>query len=249
MTVPLRLTGTWHVSVVTDALGQVAEPDTRANNTFLPPADIALTSPFADLQVEVAVAPAQVIEGTPLALSWRVRNAGDGATDATQWQDAVYLSTDSTLDAGDLLLGARPALRRGRSGRQLHGRELVDLKAPLGIPGTYYVLIDVDHLSAVYEGAFDGQQHRHGPRADGDPERAVARPRGADRRRPEHPRRRRERDRDVDGRERRTRRRRPARGRTSSTSRTTARSPGATPGAPASRTRRRSRPGRATRRA
>ena len=51
------------------------------------------------------VAPAQVIEGTPIALSWRIRNNGDGATDAPQWQDAIYLSTNTTLDAGDLLLG------------------------------------------------------------------------------------------------------------------------------------------------
>ena len=57
--VPLRLTGTWYVTVVADALGQVTEPDSRENNTLLPPAAITLTSPFADLQMEVAVAPRQ----------------------------------------------------------------------------------------------------------------------------------------------------------------------------------------------
>ena len=115
-----RLTGTWYVSVVADVLAQVTEPDTRANNTLLPPVPIALTSPFADLQVEVAVAPAQVTEGTPIALSWRIRNAGDGTTARRQWSDAV-VPLDG-LDARRRRRAARPRHPHGRRGRrrQLH---------------------------------------------------------------------------------------------------------------------------------
>ena len=154
VTLPLRLTGTWYVSLVVDALAQVTEPDARVNNTLLPPVPIALTSPFADLQVEIAVAPAQVIEGTPVALSWRIRNNGDGATDATQWQDAIYLSTDTTLGNSDLLLGLV-----GHAGTVAVGDSYTvstSIQAPLGIAGVYYVLVDADHHNSVYEGAFDG---------------------------------------------------------------------------------------------
>ena len=133
VTLPLRLTGTWYVSVVVDALAQVTEPDTRANNTLSPPVSIALTSPFADLQVEIAVAPAQVIEGTPAALSWRIRNNGDGATDATQWQDAVYLSADATLDGGDLLLGLVAHTGVVAAGDSC--AVSMSIQAPIGIPG------------------------------------------------------------------------------------------------------------------
>ncbi len=150
----LGLTGTWYVSVIADVLAQVTEPDTRANNTLLPPVPIALTSPFADLQVEVAVAPAQVTEGTPLVLSWRIRNAGDGTTAASQWSDAVYLSADSTLDAGDVLLGLVTHTGAVAAGDSYTVN--TSFTAPLGIPGTYRVLIDTDHLHAVYEGSFEG---------------------------------------------------------------------------------------------
>ena len=154
VTLPLRLTGTWYVSVVVDTLAQVTEPDTRSNNTLSPPVPMALTSPFADLQVEIAVAPAQVIEGTPAALSWRIRNNGDGATDATQWQDAVYLSTDTTLDGGDLLLGLVAHTGAVAAGDSY--TVSMSIQAPIGIPGVYYVLVDADHHNAVYEGAFEG---------------------------------------------------------------------------------------------
>jgi len=154
VTVPMKLNGTWYLSVITDVLAQVIEPDTRADNTLLPPIPITLVAPYADLQVEVAVGPAQVIEGTPTALSWRVRNLGDSATDVTQWKDAVYLSTNTTLDAGDTLLALV-----GHSGALAAGASYTvntSVQAPYGVPGNYYFLIQSDTQNQVYEGAFAG---------------------------------------------------------------------------------------------
>ena len=154
VTVPMKLNGTWYLSVITDALSQVIEPGTRADNTLLPPVPIALAAPYADLQVEVAVGPAQVIEGTSTALSWRVRNLGDSVTDVTQWKDAVYLSTDTKLDAGDTLLALM-----NHSGAVGVGESYTvntSVQAPYGVPGNYYFLIHSDTQNQVYEGAFDG---------------------------------------------------------------------------------------------
>ncbi|TAK56497.1 MAG: hypothetical protein EPO25_00385, partial [Gammaproteobacteria bacterium] len=74
VTVPLHLEGTWYISVIADALGQVLEPDTRADNVFQPARTIELVAPFADLQVEVVVGPESVAEGGNAAVAWRVRN-------------------------------------------------------------------------------------------------------------------------------------------------------------------------------
>ena len=102
VTIPQRLQGNYYISVVTDALAQVLEPDTRSNNASQPGASIVLTAPYSDLQVEVVSAPTSVQEGGNVALVWRVRNVGDVVTDVSAWKDNVYLSTDATLDAGDL---------------------------------------------------------------------------------------------------------------------------------------------------
>ncbi|MEX2646227.1 MAG: CARDB domain-containing protein, partial [Gaiellaceae bacterium] len=108
---------------------------------------------FADLEVEVAVAPATVTEGTPAALSWRVRNLGDGPTEASQWQDAIYLSTDTTVDAGDTLLGL--IAHSGTVGVGESYSVNANIQTPLGIPGTYFFLVAADAGNTVYEFTFD----------------------------------------------------------------------------------------------
>ena len=154
VTMPNRIAGTWFLAVIADALSEVTEPDTRADNTLAPLVPIALSAPFADLQIDVAVAPAEIIEGTSANVLWRVVNRGDSTTDASQWKDALYLSTDATIDDADLFLGQFQhdgSLTVGAS-----YTTTATVVAPNGIPGTYRFLMRIDSVGQVFEGAFEG---------------------------------------------------------------------------------------------
>ncbi|MBL8533517.1 MAG: putative Ig domain-containing protein, partial [Betaproteobacteria bacterium] len=153
ITLPLRLDGMFYLAVTTDALQAVAEPDTRADNTSTPHA-VDLTAPRADLQVEVVDAPASARGGDSITLAWRVRNAGDAATDAAQWRDTVYLSADDVLDAGDLQLGQ--ALRTGAVAAGGSYTLTTTVFAPNNITGQYRVLVRTDAEGDVFEGELEG---------------------------------------------------------------------------------------------
>ncbi|MEF8723661.1 MAG: CARDB domain-containing protein [Candidatus Accumulibacter delftensis] len=148
---PERLDGAFRVAVVADAFGELSEPDTRANNSAL--VTIDLSTPHADLQVEVVAAPASARSGEATPVSWRVRNAGDRPTDVTQWQDRIYLSSDAALDAGDTLLAQ--ILHSGGlgAGESYSGQSNVFL--PFGITGDYRILVRTDAASQVFESIFE----------------------------------------------------------------------------------------------
>lgn len=67
-----------------------------------------LRVPPPDLVVDsISSIPASIFAGQSLDVSFRVKNSGAGDTEPsnTRWSDAVYLSTDGTLDGSDRLLG------------------------------------------------------------------------------------------------------------------------------------------------
>lgn len=62
----------------------------------------------ADLEPSNLLAPDLVEPGRSLVLAYDLTNRADAAADArAPWTDAVYLSTDDILDAGDTLIGQR----------------------------------------------------------------------------------------------------------------------------------------------
>lgn len=63
--------------------------------------------PAPDLVVTAATAPASALVGGLLAVSFTVKNQG-GAGAAATWNDAVYVSDDQALDAGDTFVGSAP---------------------------------------------------------------------------------------------------------------------------------------------
>ena len=87
-------------------------------------------------------------------LAWRVRNAGDAATDVVQWRDTVYLSADDVLDAGDLQLGQ--AQRTGAVAAGGAYTLTTTVFAPNNLTGRYYVLVRADAEGAVFEGELEG---------------------------------------------------------------------------------------------
>ncbi len=104
-TLPTVAAGQYYLLFITDVGSNQAETD-EINNLRVVPITIeaADTSSPVDLAVANASAPASASPGQYVSVSWVVTNVGTDSSDAT-WMDAVYLSSDATLDtATDTLL-------------------------------------------------------------------------------------------------------------------------------------------------
>ena len=101
MTIPASVTpGSRYLLFVTNGYSSIGEMN-RGNNTIALP--IELTAP--DLVVTTATAPASVVAGQSVQLSWTVANQS-GVTAPGQWYDYVYLSGDALHDPQDTYIGA-----------------------------------------------------------------------------------------------------------------------------------------------
>lgn len=96
-----------------------------------------------DLVVPSAEAPDNAAAGSTIPVSWEVRNDG-GSLTRRDWYDRVYVSTDQTLDADDVLAGSRLA------GDALSPDESYAAAADVILPedsplGDVYLLFVADH--------------------------------------------------------------------------------------------------------
>ncbi|HQU43698.1 MAG TPA: CARDB domain-containing protein, partial [Pirellulales bacterium] len=108
ITVPQFATGTAYLLFVTDyANGSAGQP--QSDTTSAPPdandvfaLKVTLAAP--DLQLTGAIAPAKIVEGESVGVSWTVKNAGGVPADGA-WTDQVFVSSKSTWDATAISLG------------------------------------------------------------------------------------------------------------------------------------------------
>jgi len=115
VTLPSNLLGNYNLFIVTNATNTVYQPTT--NNTSAPvPSTMnlqlnGLKAAVSDLQATSVSGPTTAQTGDNVTVTWSVQNNGPGATDATTWDDAVWLSTTPTLGGGGtaVFLGQRPA--------------------------------------------------------------------------------------------------------------------------------------------
>ena len=82
-------------------------------------------------------------------ISWTVENVGDVATDVSEWVDRIWLSTDATLDADDVLLA--DVARSGTLGSGESYEVSADILIPTGIEGTAHIFVVADGTQAVTE--------------------------------------------------------------------------------------------------
>jgi subtilisin family serine protease len=101
--------GTWYLIAKTDAEGLVSET-AETNNTAARSIKIG-----ADLIVSTASAPTLAGAGQSVTVTETIKNQGGGTAESSTTM--YYLSTDTTLDAADVLIGSRsvPALPAGQS--------------------------------------------------------------------------------------------------------------------------------------
>jgi Tol biopolymer transport system component/subtilase family serine protease len=148
--IPRGSNGSYYLIVKTDMDNTVNE-ESENNNLMSRPITINVP-PLPDLRVSNVQAPTEGFAGQPIAVSWTVTNNGDGATPANEatWTDAIYLSTDTNFDGGDRLIGTRQ-----RTGTlAVNGNYTVSnysVNLPGDVFGNYYVFVQTDYASQVYE--------------------------------------------------------------------------------------------------
>ncbi|MEZ6190658.1 MAG: CARDB domain-containing protein [Phycisphaerales bacterium] len=147
--IPDGLTGNYYIVIQTDNRDRVFEAGSESNNVL--PADntTAITpAPAADLVVEAVDIPASAYSGRNIAVTYTTRNAGTAAVSKAIYE-TVYLSADRLLDSGDVLMGTyfEPlTLGVGQSRQITRSAQL-----PVGVTGSFYVLVRTDASNRVYE--------------------------------------------------------------------------------------------------
>ncbi|MEW5802681.1 MAG: CARDB domain-containing protein [bacterium] len=149
--IPDRLTGTYHLLVVTDDRNSVYEKGSgEGNNIFLIPQAIEIALQPADLQVTEVNAPLTAKAGSAITIGWTVMNKGNRDTDETFWKDGVYLSKDKTFDpASDINLGLV-----SRSGALATGASYSQSESFVvrqDVSGPYHVYVVTDAIHQVFE--------------------------------------------------------------------------------------------------
>ena len=145
--VTFRSADTFDVSfAVVDGSG-MADPD-PASLTLTVVADPG-TAP--DLVVDGVDVPDDLAIGAPAQITYAVSNRGDGALSGATWHDAIYLSTDQHLDAGDQLLGSSGDIGEELDvGGSYDG--VIEVTIPQGtVEGAWYLILSVDDGWEVLE--------------------------------------------------------------------------------------------------
>ncbi|MCA9186965.1 MAG: tandem-95 repeat protein, partial [Planctomycetales bacterium] len=109
---------------------------------------------FADLAVTDASVPAEVQSGETINLSWTVGNFGAVPTSVNTWSDRVVLSVNDRYgDADDIQLATR--VHTGAIGVNETYTVNTTAALPLGLFGTFFVLIQTDASLSVPEFIFE----------------------------------------------------------------------------------------------
>ncbi|ERN43113.1 hemolysin-type calcium-binding repeat protein [Rubidibacter lacunae KORDI 51-2] len=143
---PERAAGTYSLIFVTDRADAEAELEESNNKTVVP-----LEVVVPNLEITDVSLPETAAFGSAIATSWTVTNTGSGRASAN-WLDRVYLSTDATLDAGDVILQALAAPQTLESG--VSYRQIQSISLPLDAslePGDYFVLVETDERGDQFE--------------------------------------------------------------------------------------------------
>jgi uncharacterized repeat protein (TIGR01451 family)/fimbrial isopeptide formation D2 family protein len=154
VTMPSDIAGDWFVFVVADGDNQVYEFNNEGNNanrdTQQPGSPMHIRATPPDLVIPNPLsAPTSGFSGQTLNVGWTVKN--QGAFDAApNWFDAVYLSSDQTLNTeSDTLLTS--VFRNSTLGPGLTYDVNVNVTLPPCISGAYYLFVLTDSRKQIFE--------------------------------------------------------------------------------------------------
>jgi subtilase family serine protease len=133
--------GTYYLIAKADVIGAITEANEANNITY----KTIVIGP--DLSVTSLTVPATGRAGAAISIGDTTKNSGGSAAGTST--NSFYLSTDSTLDGGDTVLGSRavPALAANAISS---GTTSVPIAAGTA-PGTYYIIANADATGAIIE--------------------------------------------------------------------------------------------------
>ena len=148
--IPSRIRGVFELLVDINAEGDLDELG-DGNNVVVTSEPITVNAqPRPDLRIDSIVTPERVPAGENLAVEYVIANLGTRGSEDASWVDRVYLSLDTTIDPGDILIAEteRPAkLSPGESYRMVTDPVTV----PLRYRGDVYVLVETDATEMIPE--------------------------------------------------------------------------------------------------
>jgi subtilase family serine protease/N-acetylneuraminic acid mutarotase len=141
--------GNYHFIVVTDSENKVDETPFEGNNLRAKPVVIK-RKPLPDLVVvpDSIQAPATAFFDQTIRVQWTVKNIGAASTDAGEWQDWVYLSSDDIPELEDPFKTQVQNVSYLSVGESYVGS--ADIRIPRGLVGTYNVLIYTDFARGFF---------------------------------------------------------------------------------------------------
>ena len=141
LTVPDLAPGTWFLLANADDTNAV--PETLENNNL----KFATVLVGPDLSFLAVNAPTTALAGATIAVSTTVRNIGAAPVAASTVR--FYLSTNTSVDAGDVLLDATQAVPALAPDGTASATTQVPL--PQGMSGSFYLLMMADGVQAIVE--------------------------------------------------------------------------------------------------
>jgi hypothetical protein len=131
--------GQYYLIFSADSFGEQAETD-ESNNDLALPINLDLNGP--DLQLLSASAPTSASLGSPITVSWTVKNQGVAAA-SNNWWDAIYLSIDAILDENDVYAN-QYANDAHLAADSSYSRSLTFSIPSISTAGQYYILFSTD---------------------------------------------------------------------------------------------------------
>ncbi len=146
---PPALVGTWHVFVCTDVGDDVIEPGNEGNNCTDSGTPLEVGAFEPDLDAFNVSGEASGLSGSPIEVSWSVRNVGERETTEEAWVDRVYLSTNQVLDGEDDLLAE--FVHEGALAVVNEYQMVREVTLSSGGAGPRYIIVKTDAVGDVFE--------------------------------------------------------------------------------------------------
>lgn len=146
-TIPLPYNGSLYLLLMVNASNNPFELE-RANNTAAANVNVILPPP-GDLVVRDVTCESAIVSGQVLHASWNVRNIGDNSLFGNGLKTLVYISSDTTFDANDRLLGNvtdTVNMSVDQSVQQSLTAKISGVR-----PGDYYLIVKTDVTNAFNE--------------------------------------------------------------------------------------------------
>jgi parallel beta-helix repeat protein len=147
ITIPSNWNGAAYLHVITDVYDNIFEYTNENNNSLESSDSIVILN--ADLTVANINAPITASSGDTISIDWNNLNIGNGDVLNIGWGTRVLLSTSSTFDPNNVTLLA--TVNDNSLPSSDTSSHQVSVVLPNGISGQYYIYVETDYNTDIYE--------------------------------------------------------------------------------------------------